>query len=247
MRAGGVTVGVAVAVSWLLGPVGSAQAAVASPYLPQPGIAVPDGGDPFVTLTVPGRIQVGAVRTRLRWSAVTDEPADYVAYTLSDPHVTDPVASQVAYGEQDRRPPGYRFSGIAVLDEHALPYWGAYVWSVGGQITNPAEYASSQGFPIEVRAHSLLGLRLTRVRGGARLHGVARVWDPQVDRYVARGHTRVAAELFRADHWEIIANGRTDAAGAVDVHVKVLAGSRLRLVDGSTSTTWGQVSRSAMS
>lgn len=242
-----VAVAVAAFVFGLLGTASSASAVVPASGPPQPAITVHDGGDPFVTFTIPGRIQVGAVRTRLEWSAVTDQPADYVAYTLSDPRVSDPVAADLAYSEQDRQPPGYRFSGVAVLDEHAVHGWGTYRWSIGGEITDPAEYAGSQQFSIQVRAHSLLGLRLTRVRGGADLHGVARVWDPKVDRYVARADTRVAAQLFRADHWEIIANGRTDASGSVDVHVTVIAGLRLRLVDGSTASTWGRFSRSQVS
>ena len=204
---------------------------------------------PFSRVDVPARVEIGGRVTRLGVSATMTSPQAYFFVQLSvsgedsgwgvgaEVEPTDPTRLQTVF-ELDRAD----FAG-----DGAFPFaLGAGEWDLYAVPDPDGRQFSAVSLPTSVRAHSLLGLSVTRSGDTLSVTGSARAYDVPRDRYLAWHGRAVLLQRWTSTGWATVRTLTTDDRGNVATTLRVPFTVGLRAVDADSSTIWGATSASTI-
>ena len=186
--------------------------------------------------TIPVHVEIGGPVTPMRFTVTTSPAAGQVSVALRSNQTgrtaTSTTVSAVG-GTQTR------FAGTIDLASRELTSWGPHGWIVRSH--NPD---AVRVLPVDVRAHSLLGMATARSGSRVAIHGSARAYNTVAGRYVAWSGRRVNIQRWTSLGWRNIGSATTDRRGNFNVAMSIGFVVGLRLTDPASGTIWGAVSAS---
>lgn len=190
----------------------------------------------------PARLRIGAPSTTVRVTVVTRGRVDGASASLVD-RTSRPVAGGHHAAPEPGRPSVLKTQ--VTVTARDLPHWGPMRWDVSTWSTADGLCALGGG-PVgtDVRAHSMLGLAVSRSGSSAVVRGSLRAYTPAAERYAAWSGRPVSVQRWDGRRWVQVTGVATDREGNVAARVQVPSGTALRLVAGDAPGIWGAVSAS---
>ncbi len=183
---------------------------------------------------VPVHVEVGGPVTIMPFSVTTSPAARQVSVGLRS-NVTGRTATATTVTATGS--PRTQFYGTVRLTSRQLTAWGPHGWVIRSQNPNALKV-----LPVDVRAHSLLGLAASRSGSTVTIVGSARAYQSVINRYVAWPRRTIAIQRWTSSGWRTIGSAVTDSRGNFRVLRSIPFTVGLRLVDQASGTIWGAVS-----
>lgn len=191
-----------------------------------------------ITTTLPARVEVGrSGAVSVHYSVKTAMPTSTVAVELVKG--TAVVAKQVL-----QRSPRQSFVGTIELSESALGGSGHFDWTVTASF--PMHNGEVQ-VPVTIRQHSLLGEAVHRSGQLLTVRGAARKLNSASSAWVDWTGQLIHVQRWSADGWVTIRTATANAAGIINVQLRIPFRVGIRLTDNSTSNIWGEATVSTVS
>lgn len=199
--------------------------------------AVTGAGAPAATDVVatdaPRVVRVGAPVTPVPMTVITADPVDAVTVSALGAR-GEVVGDGLAPAAEVGRPTVYKVDTVVRAQD--LEAWGPHRWVISGVSTGVDQ---SLSLPVEVRAHSLLGMAVSRRGGDVSVRGSARAYHSVLGRYVPWSGRPVSVQVIAGDGYLQVTGARTDARGNFSTTVSLPPDATLRLVVTDVPTIWG--------